>query len=109
MNNSTTNVACPHCGLQPGTFAGTPDCQQWWGGSPEAKPLFPGCILAGECVTTSKFQEAKILVGIAAEWCEEEAMVAPHTVSGTWKHRAKRLHEWLAALKPTDAGERGKG
>lgn len=38
---------CPHCGLRPGTgYAGMPLCKQPWGGSPEAKPIYPGCLFS---------------------------------------------------------------
>jgi hypothetical protein len=37
---------CVHCGLVLNqAFGGTPPCRAAWGGSPEARPLYPHCVL----------------------------------------------------------------
>ena len=44
---SETPHTCPHCGMRAGApYAGKPHCQQPWGGSPEARPSYPHCLLA---------------------------------------------------------------
>lgn len=47
--------SCPHCGLtENAAYGGIPACRTAWGGSPEARPRYPNCLLAKQMIEWAK-------------------------------------------------------